>query len=56
MAIQQSTHGLRELALFAGAGGGILGGHLLGWRILRCQPKTLCTVAMVELVKRAMGA
>jgi site-specific DNA-cytosine methylase len=23
---------LRELALFAGAGGGILGGHLLGWR------------------------
>jgi DNA (cytosine-5)-methyltransferase 1 len=27
----------RELALFAGAGGGILGGHLLGWR-------TLCAV------------
>tara|TARA_R110002110_G_scaffold378501_1_gene588995 strand:+ start:1587 stop:2411 length:825 start_codon:yes stop_codon:yes gene_type:complete len=24
--------GLNELALFAGAGGGILGGHLLGWR------------------------
>jgi hypothetical protein len=23
---------LRELALFAGAGGGILGGLLLGWR------------------------
>jgi DNA (cytosine-5)-methyltransferase 1 len=23
---------MRELALFAGAGGGILGGHLLGWR------------------------
>lgn len=33
---QQQT--LRELALFAGAGGGILGGHLLGWR----------TVAAVE--------
>ena len=33
MAIQQSTDdGLRELALFAGAGGGILGGKLLGWR------------------------
>lgn len=33
MAIQQSNDGgLRELALFAGAGGGILGGHLLGWR------------------------
>ena len=28
---------LNELALFAGAGGGILGGHLLGWR-------TLCAV------------
>lgn len=38
MAIQQSTNGgLRELALFAGAGGGILGGHLLGWR-------TVCAV------------
>jgi len=30
---------MRELALFAGAGGGILGGHLLGWR----------TVAAVEI-------
>lgn len=29
--------GLRELALFAGGGGGILGGHLLGWR-------TVCAV------------
>jgi len=28
---------LRELALFAGAGGGILGGHMLGWR-------TVCAV------------
>lgn len=38
MAIQQSSNtGLRELALFAGAGGGILGGHLLGWR-------TVCAV------------
>ena len=35
MAIQQSH--LRELALFAGAGGGILGGKLLGWR-------TVCAV------------
>jgi DNA (cytosine-5)-methyltransferase 1 len=25
---------VNELALFAGAGGGILGGHLLGWRIV----------------------
>lgn len=38
MATQQSNDGsLRELALFAGAGGGILGGHLLGWR-------TVCAV------------
>jgi DNA (cytosine-5)-methyltransferase 1 len=29
--------GINELALFAGAGGGILGGHLLGWR-------TICAV------------
>ena len=34
MANQQS---LNELALFAGAGGGILGGHLLGWQ-------TVCAV------------
>lgn len=38
MANQQQTNaGLRELALFAGAGGGILGGKLLGWR-------TVCAV------------
>lgn len=38
MDIQQSNGGgLRDLALFAGAGGGILGGHLLGWR-------TVCAV------------
>jgi DNA (cytosine-5)-methyltransferase 1 len=29
---QCNDEGLRELALFAGAGGGILGGRLLGWR------------------------
>ncbi|MGO4097449.1 DNA cytosine methyltransferase [Pseudomonas sp. TAF7] len=29
---------MNELALFAGSGGGILGGHLLGW----------CTVCAVE--------
>ena len=39
MDLQSSvSDGLRELALFAGAGGGILGGKLLGWR----------TVAAVE--------
>ena len=38
MDVQQDTNGgLRELALFAGAGGGILGGKLLGWR-------TVCAV------------
>ncbi len=38
LAIQQSDDGSpRELALFAGAGGGILGGKLLGWR-------TVCAV------------
>lgn len=38
MVVEQSTGGgLRELALFAGAGGGILGGKLLGWR-------TVCAV------------
>lgn len=34
---QCNDESLRELALFAGAGGGILGGHLLGW-------KTVCAV------------
>jgi DNA (cytosine-5)-methyltransferase 1 len=38
LANQQHSNGqLRELALFAGAGGGILGGVLLGWR-------TVCAV------------
>lgn len=32
---------MRELALFAGAGGGILGGHLLGWR-------TVCAVEYAD--------
>lgn len=32
-----ADEGLRELALFAGAGGGVLGGKLLGWR-------TVCAV------------
>jgi len=38
LALEQCiSKGLRELALFAGAGGGILGGALLGW-------KTVCAV------------
>ena len=35
--MQLIKESLNELALFAGAGGGILGGHLLGWR-------TVCAV------------
>jgi DNA (cytosine-5)-methyltransferase 1 len=35
--LSRNDGALRELALFAGAGGGILGGHLLGWR-------TVCAV------------
>lgn len=37
MANQQSPNGLNELALFAGAGGGILAGKFVGWR-------TVCAV------------
>jgi len=34
-----AEEGLRELALFAGAGGGILGGKLLGWRCVAAVEK-----------------
>ena len=37
---------LNELALFAGAGGGILGGHLLGWRTV-CAVEYDCYAAAV---------
>ena len=40
--------GLRELALFAGAGGGILGGKLLGWRTVcavEINPYAACILA-----------
>ena len=40
---------LRELALFAGAGGGILGGHILGWR-------TVCAVEWAEYPRRVLLA
>jgi len=40
---------LRELALFAGAGGGILGGHLLGWR-------TVCAVEIEDYPRRVLLA
>lgn len=43
------TQGLRELALFAGAGGGILGGHLLGWR-------TVCAVEWADYPRKVLLA
>lgn len=40
---------MNELALFAGAGGGILGGKLLGWR-------TVCAVELDEYARRVLLA
>lgn len=40
---------MRELALFAGAGGGILGGHLLGWR-------TVCAVERDAYAAQVLAA
>jgi DNA (cytosine-5)-methyltransferase 1 len=43
-----SQRSLNELALFAGAGGGILGGHLLGWRTVcavEWEPYAACVLA-----------
>lgn len=40
---------MRELALFAGAGGGILGGKLLGWR-------TVCAVELDAYCRRVLLA
>jgi len=40
---------MRELALFAGAGGGILGGRLLGWR-------TVCAVEVAAYPRRVLLA
>ena len=40
---------MRELALFAGAGGGILGGHLLGWRCV-------CAVEIDDYARRVLLA
>ena len=45
----QQNEQLNELALFAGAGGGILGGHLLGWR-------TVCAVEFAEYPRRVLLA
>ena len=50
MVDQQSTHdGLRELALFAGAGGGLLASRMLGWR-------TVCAVEWDDYARNALVA
>ncbi len=46
---------MRELALFAGAGGGILGGHLLGWRTV-CAVEWSAYPASVLLARQNDGA
>lgn len=45
---------LRELALFAGAGGGILAGHLLGWRTV-CAVEYAAYPASVLLARQNDG-
>lgn len=47
--IQTSPLPLHELALFAGAGGGILGGKLLGWR-------TVCAVEIDPYCRQVLAA
>lgn len=47
--IVDKGRGLHELALFAGAGGGILGGKLLGW-------KTICAVEIDPHAARVLAA
>jgi len=50
MDIQQKNDGeVRELALFAGAGGGILGGRILGWR-------TVCAVEIEPYAQSVLVA
>lgn len=44
---QSAYAGLRELALFAGAGGGILGGHLLGWQTVCAVERELYPAAIL---------
>jgi len=49
--VNQSSDGtqLRELALFAGAGGGILGGKLLGWRtVCAVEINAYCAGVLVQ--------
>lgn len=43
----KSTDQLNELALFGGAGGGILGGHLLGWRCVCAVECDACAAGVM---------
>ena len=45
---------MNELALFAGAGGGILGGRLLGWRT-RCAVEVDAYARSVLLARQRDG-
>jgi len=45
----RGTGALRDMEKFSEAA-------CLGWRILYCQPKDLCTVAVADLIKRALEA
>ena len=55
MDIQQPIDsGLREIALFAGAGGGILGGKLLGWKTV-CAVEINAYAAAVLLARQNEG-
>ncbi len=47
--LENQQHTLYELALFAGAGGGILGGKLLNWR-------TVCAVEINDFARRVLLA
>jgi len=52
--VQQSDDRPRELALFAGSGGGILGGHLLGWRCV-CAVEIDAYAASVLIARQNDG-
>jgi DNA (cytosine-5)-methyltransferase 1 len=54
VAIQQTDDRPRELALFAGSGGGILGGKLLGWRCV-CAVELDLYAASVLLARQNDG-
>jgi len=49
LAAGEERRNMNELALFAGAGGGILGGHLLGWT-------TVCAVEIEDYPRRVLLA